>query len=219
MTETVERTGEAGGGDAPDTLERVLDDLLRSGDGERVSVGDILSAFGGRALGPLLFIPAVVAIAPIIGMLPGVSWTMAALILLGSAQHLAPIGTRHCVWAPAGVRRVSFACDAFAKGAAAVRPWLRRLDGVTHRRLAALIGPGGAYAAAAASFALAIGMFALSIVPGGVVLPAIGVALFGIGLTTRDGLFAALGYGFLALTTWALWRWGPKTIDAVRGLF
>jgi hypothetical protein len=54
---------------------------------------------------------------------------------------------------------------------------------------------------------LALTMFPLALVPFGVQPPATAIVLFGVALLGRDGLFAAVGYAFVALTIWIVWTY------------
>lgn len=201
------------------SLQDLYHRLVESGEGEEVQVGEILDSFGGRALGPLLFVPSVIACAPVIGALPGVSWTMAALVLFFAGQHLFDPRSPAAIWLPQRMRRASLSRRALRKSEPYILPVLKVVDRFTRRRLTFLVGDIGTYVIAAVCVLLGIGMYVLSLIPGGVVIPAAAVVVFAIALTAKDGLIAVLGYaaGGGALT--AVWVWGPKLAKAAARLF
>jgi len=58
---------------------------------------------------------------------------------------------------------------------------------------------------AALCVVMSLAMFAASIVPGGVVVPALGIIIMAAGLTVRDGLVLVLGAIASASALWAVW--------------
>src|SRR5690606_20136787 len=55
---------------------------------DRVTLGAVMEAVGGRSFGPLLLIAGLVTLAPVIGDIPGVPTMMALLVLSIVAQLL-----------------------------------------------------------------------------------------------------------------------------------
>ncbi|MEO1538708.1 MAG: exopolysaccharide biosynthesis protein, partial [Pseudomonadota bacterium] len=48
----------------PDDLQSLLKLLVTQTEGERVSLGELVQAFGHRSFGPMLLVPAIIAVAP-----------------------------------------------------------------------------------------------------------------------------------------------------------
>ena len=174
----------------PARLETLIDDLSGEGGDEALCVGDILNALAHRSYGPLLLLPALISVLPIIGAIPGVTWTMSALTLLISLQFLF---NRQSLWLPGGVRRITVPRGLFERSLEWSRPWLKRLDSFIHPRLNLMMGPPWPFLVAMLCVLLSLAMFVASVVPGGVVIPAFGVIFLAIGLTTHDGLILLAG--------------------------
>ncbi|WP_300529971.1 exopolysaccharide biosynthesis protein [Maricaulis sp.] len=174
----------------PARLETLFDDLSGGPQTEQLCVGDILNALAHRSYGPLLLLPALISILPIIGAIPGVTWTMSALTLLISLQFLF---NRQSLWLPRSVQRIAVPRGLFERSLEWSRPWLKRLDSFIHPRLNLMMGPPWPVLVAILCVLLSLAMFVASVVPGGVVIPAIGVIFLAIGLTTHDGLILLTG--------------------------
>ncbi len=171
-------------------LEEVLDALIAARDGGDISVDDIMAGFGARAFGPLLLIPSLIAILPVIGALPGVSWSCSALVVLFSAQFM--LSSRK-MWLPRFLRRAHMRDAAFDATMERLRPWFRRLDAVFEPRLQFLMHPVALWFVALLCLLLGLAMFVFSLVPGGIVIPAAAVLLLSLALTTHDGLVLLFG--------------------------
>ncbi|MEO0914674.1 MAG: exopolysaccharide biosynthesis protein, partial [Pseudomonadota bacterium] len=82
----------------------VMDRLIEIAAGQRLSVRDLIQAFGDRSLGALLVLPCLLVILPI-GMIPGVPDVAALLMILIGAQMIAGMER---LWLPSRLERVSF---------------------------------------------------------------------------------------------------------------
>ncbi|HAQ35775.1 MAG: hypothetical protein CMF74_17985 [Maricaulis sp.] len=176
--------------DRPCRLADLFDFAGKVGHDDRVELGDVMDALAHRSYGPLLLVPALISVMPVIGALPGVTWTTSALCLLVSIQFLLQ---RNSLWLPGALRNLHFSQSAFEKGVAKAKPWLRRMDGFTHPRLRLMLHPPAPLFIALLCVALSLAMFVFSLVPGGVVIPAAALILIAIGLTTHDGFFIVAG--------------------------
>lgn len=174
----------------PCRLADLFDQAAEACPGDQVAIGDVMDSLSHRSYGPLLLLPAVISILPVIGALPGVTWTTSALCLFVSLQFLFQ---RRTLWLPGGLRKLHVSLSTFEKGVAAARPWLRRIDGFTHPRLRLILKPPAPVFIAILCVALSLAMFVYSLVPGGVVIPAAALILIAIGLTTHDGIFVVTG--------------------------
>lgn len=186
----------------PQRLETLFDELSDAADGESITVGEIFDALERRSFGPLLLLPTLISIMPVIGMLPGVTWSMSALTLLISLHFL--VNSRR-LWLPVRVRRFEVKAQAFRKGVDWARPWLRRVDSVVEPRLDIVFAWPWTMVFAALCVVMSLAMFAASIVPGGVVVPALGIIIMAAGLTVRDGLVLMIGAIASAGALWAVW--------------
>lgn len=172
------------------SLEDVLDRLQAARDGGEVSVDDVLAAFGPRAFGPLLLVPAMVAVLPVIGALPGVSWACSATVILVSIQFI--LSSRK-LWLPGFLRRAHMPDEKFDATLERLRPWFRRISFLFRPRLQFLLHPFVVWIVALLCFVLGFLMFVFSVVPGGIVIPAAAVLLIALALTTHDGLVLLFG--------------------------
>lgn len=185
-------------------LTEILTDMQEGIDGEVISLEEIVVRFEDRGFGPLLLVPALLAILPT-GAIPGVPSTCAIFILLISGQLL--FGNHH-PWLPKKLRRFSFSKSKFQKGFAKVEPWTRKFDRLLSPRLEFITGEIGTRLVAFIAIILALLMIPLELIPGACAAPGISIAMFAISLSARDGLFTLiallLASGTAALA-WHLW--------------
>lgn len=193
----------AADGRAPLRLAEMFEVIRGEAESDGVlTVGELLDAFGARAHGPLLFAPALIAVAPIIGALPGISLTMAALMLLFAAQLAAGLSRP---WAPEALRSVTIPGAAVVKALDLMGPVARVADRVFKPRLRVLAQtPWLRLTGAIAMFAALLACVG-ALVPGLIVPPALVIIVLAIGLTTEDGLVLLIAYALTAATAWAGW--------------
>jgi hypothetical protein len=190
-------------------LHTSVDDAIRAamcaGEGDSVQVGEILDVLATRPIGPLLFVPALIAILPGIGALPGVTWGTAALILLISAQM---VFTRNSHWAPEPLRRLRLKRSILEKSLSWARPMARWIDKATKPRLVFLVRGPLRRLVGLTVLLMSVVMFAASIIPGLVIAPGLAVLILSIALTTQDGVVAVIGhtlaFGAIGLAVWLL---------------
>ncbi len=186
-------------------IAKILDRLSEAADGETVSIGDIFEAFGSRSYGPLLFIIGSISFSPI-GAIPGASIFFGSLTILLMGQYL--FG-RSSPWLPGWMRRRSVGSKRLNKAIEKVKPVLDRADGVIRTRLEPLAEPPWSQALALVAILIAATMYPLALVPWGVMVPSLALAMIGLGFAAKDGLlllvawflaaasFGCLGYFFL----------------------
>lgn len=170
-------------------LTGVLDQLDDKADGKKLTVDDMMHAFGGRGFGPLILAAALIEILPT-GAIPGVPTLVAIAVVLFSIQLV--LG-RSCPWLPEKLRRKGFDREKFAKARSKVKPVTERIDRVLKPRLHPLISPFAARIVGGVCILMAITMPPLEIVPFMSSVPAAAIALLAVGLTARDGLVVLLG--------------------------
>jgi len=183
-----------GPSDGPLSFSQVLDRMETAGTAETVSLGELLGSFGRRAFGPFLLVPALVAILPVVGALPGVS-LLTAIIELGVSVQLA-LGQRG-LHLPERIRRVAVPRKALMLSVRLMRPVAHAAGHAVRPRLQMLTTDGGArMAAGVLALTLAALMLIGALIPGGIVLPAIGMIVLALGLTSRDGLLLVIALAF-----------------------
>lgn len=182
-------------GDRPMRLSEVLERMSRQGGAERVSLGDLLGAFGGRAFGPLLLIPALIALVPPVGAIPGMSIATGSIIALVAVQML--FNLNH-PWLPGRLLRVSFDRDRFETALRWLYPRARRVERFVRPRWMVLLQPPFAQGVAVLCIVLAAAMYPLALVPFGVSLPSLALVFLALGVTARDGLVLAIGLAIAA---------------------
>ena len=172
-------------------LEALFDALAaQAEDEDHITVDAILDRLGHRSYGPLLLLPSLLAIFPVVGALPGVSYGMAFIVLFVAVQFAL---SKPKLWLPVRLKRIRFSARAFRIGVGKSRPLLRWLDGFIMERFTIVLRSPFPKLIAWLCVALGVLMVLYAAVPGGVVIPGIAVALLGLGLTTHDGLVVALG--------------------------
>ncbi|MEO1280492.1 MAG: exopolysaccharide biosynthesis protein [Pseudomonadota bacterium] len=190
-------------------LER-LDDGLHD---QQTSVGDVLSAFQDRGFGALVTIIGLIAAAPIVGAIPGMSIITGTLLVLVAVQFL--FGRSH-PWAPKFLTDRNISTDKLATAVKKVRPYTQWADRYIQSRYSFIVrGVVQKRIIALAIIVLALTMIPLAIVPWGVQLPATAIVLFGIALIGRDGVFGALGYALLGTTFYLIYIYRDVLTSAV----
>jgi hypothetical protein len=159
----------------------ILEFLANSWPGERLSLGDILSALGDRGYGILLFVLALP------GAIPGVAAFAAIPLALVALQMT--IGMPR-PWLPRFLAERSISRRDFAAMAARALPYLTRIERLLKPRLAVVTGLVGERLIGVTCVALAL----LLMIPILFNVPlAIPVAVMALAVIERDGLFAAVG--------------------------
>ena len=182
-----------------DGLTDVLDDLKVADSGGRTTVGDVLDAFENRSLGAILTVLGVVAAIPVIGGIPGMSILTGTLVLIAAGQSF--IG-RSSLWAPETIRKRGIDDDKFDRAIEKARPYAERVDKWLKPRLGFLAQN---QAVAICCVFLALTCYPMAVVLWGVTAPAAAVALLGLSLIGKDGIFALLGYAVTLLTLYLIW--------------
>lgn len=165
-------------------LAAVLHSLSHDTGRERVSVGDLLAAMEGRALGALLFLFAFPNVLP---TPPGTSAILGAPLIFLAAQlafGLTP-------WLPAVIASRSMSRADFASLVRRIGPWLARIDGLLRPRFTLLALPPMEYLVGLVCLVLAL-VLVLPI-PLGNVLPALAICLLALGILEHDGLWILVG--------------------------
>ena len=170
-----------------DDVHRFSDiiEALAERPGAKVTVADVLDAFGDRAFGALL---AVFAAPLALPMPPGVSAILGAPLIFIAFQQM--VG-RPTLWLPKALMKRSMRRAEFQTMTVRLRPHLKRLERHLRPRLQFLYGPIADRFIGAVCVLLAVIVFLP--IPFGNMLPSFAIAAFGFGLLERDGLAGLVG--------------------------
>ncbi|MEX0371555.1 MAG: exopolysaccharide biosynthesis protein [Tateyamaria sp.] len=176
------------------TLSHLLDALDEAGDGNEVSVQDILDEIGERSIMPVVLAVSVLLVSPL-SAVPGVPTLSAIILVTLIAQAVA--GRKH-LWIPGFLRNRCVRVDRLQ---AATR-WLRRLAGWfdrhSHPRLRVLTRNPLRRLTLILCMCVPVIWPFLELLPMVTSFGAGAVALMSFGLLTRDGLFILGGYATVA---------------------
>ncbi|MGF1510290.1 MAG: exopolysaccharide biosynthesis protein [Myxococcota bacterium] len=174
-----------------ESLSGLLDRMIAdSGEKEESAIEELLAPFAERAYGPLLLLPALLAVSPV-GAIPGMSVVTGLLIVLIAGQ--AAWG-RQQPWLPQRLLRFSVPRGKLKKGVSKMRPWALRIDRVLQHRFTYMAHPSVFRLGAVFCVVLAALFVPLAVVPMGVSIPGTAVVLFSLGWTARDGLVVMLAF-------------------------
>ncbi|AYG95411.1 exopolysaccharide biosynthesis protein [Brevundimonas naejangsanensis] len=173
---------------SPDESRTFADVLEGLGVGEdpKLSLREMVEAFGERGFGALILLLALMALFP---WPPGGKAVFAIPIILLSAEMALQ---RDEVWLPRWLLNLSVSRPAYRAATAKILPRLDRVERLTRPRWPALTGEIADVAVGLTCILLAL-MMALP-VPLGDALPGLTLALFGMAVIQRDGLFVIAGF-------------------------
>lgn len=188
------------------------------GEGERISVGDILNALDARAFGlaALLF-----SIPSLIPMPPGVPTLVGVALLIVSIQM---VFGRKELWLPRFLTRRDFSRKALVGALERFQPRLRSIEKIAAPRMLFMTGRVGTVLIGLVVLIMAI-VLILPLPPGGNFPPALACAVLGMGLAERDGAIVMFGLFTsiaamvaVSLVTVGFIRYLPDFLDWMRGL-
>lgn len=164
---------------------------------EQVSLDVILDEVGRRSFGPMLLLAGLVAVAPVIGDIPGVPTIVGFFVVLIAGQL---VFRRQQIWLPRWLLERSVQQDKLCKALEWMRKPARFVDRLLRPRLEPLIDGKGTYAMAIVCVLIGLAMPAMEVVPFSANLGGAALGAFGLSLIARDGLLALLGFIFTAAT-------------------
>jgi hypothetical protein len=171
------------------TLTDVLDLMDEKAEGEKLTLGAIMDAFGSRGFGPLLLAAAMIELLPT-GGIPGVPTLVAIVVILFASQL---VMGRRTPWMPKKLRSKGFKRESFNKAREKVKPVTRKLDVLIKPRLNFFVSPVAARLVGIFCILMALTMPPLEIIPMAGYIPAFAIALLAVGLSGHDGLVVLLG--------------------------
>lgn len=186
-------------------------DLAAELTGDRVSVGDLIDRLAGRGVGILLLIFSLPLCIPNV---PGISTLFGLLLLPPSLQM---ITGQRAVWFPQFVRRWSLQGDGLRAALRACGRVLRHFEFLAKPRLVFLTDGKATIAAGIQTFILAL--ILLLPMPGANVIPGASVALTGLAILQKDGLFMLLSTFVAALAIGWVYLGGKYLIGFVTWVY
>jgi hypothetical protein len=190
-TSDVPRTGEAQVELAPRRLSQIFADLAAEASGP-ISVGAIRDALGDRSFAALLVLFAAINLLP---FPPGATLIFGLPLILVSAQMV--LGYRNA-WLPRMLLDKSIDAERFRRSTIRLIPLLQRLERLVKPR-------HWPFSRAAADRVIGLVALVLAIavtlpIPLGNWLPAFAIAVIGLALSERDGLFFAFAIALGAIS-------------------
>ncbi|MBO6551062.1 MAG: exopolysaccharide biosynthesis protein [Rhizobiales bacterium] len=158
--------------------------------GDNISVDDFGDVLSTRGYGPLLVGPAIITILPT-GAIPGVPDICALLIIFISVQIL--IG-RARPWIPKKLNNFSMKREKYIRVVNQAKPYTKIIDRYLYPRLKFLTREELQPIIALVSILLSLAIMVLSFIPFMAAIPAAGILLLGLGLSSRDGLLLLLSF-------------------------
>ena len=191
-------------------LESLLDNICGQVDcglnplaKDQVTIRELLATVGRRSYGPLLLVIGLFSISPAT-IVPGMTWLSAGLTLVIALQML--VG-RRTPWLPRGALDASVSREMVVKGVAGFRPIARRVDAMMRPRLTFLASPPFVNLIALACAFTALVTIPLGLIPFAPLAPGFAIVMFGLGMTSRDGLlitFALMVVGGACYFMWPI---------------
>ena len=191
----------------PHCVGEILDCLGQlAEENDKVSVGQIMDAFGTRTFGPAIMVPALLEITPV-GAIPGVPTFLAVTIALVALQKM--WGKQH-LWLPGIISNRRVSSEKLAKGAKKLRPLARLMDRHFHRRLKFMTRQPFSQIAAGIVVLLCATVPFLEVLPFASSVPMLIIAGFGLATLARDGVLMIVA---LALSLTAIGAMGYDYFD------
>src|SRR5690606_27764281 len=168
-----------------DVLERLGQDRPDQGESDKLSLREMVEAFGERGFGAVILMLALMALFP---WPPGGKAVFSVPIILIAAELALQ---REKVWLPRWLLKLTVSRDAYRSAASRILPRLRKVERLTRPRWPALTGEVADAVVGVICILLAL-MMALP-VPFGDALPGLTLAVFGLAIIQRDGAFIIAG--------------------------
>ncbi|GLQ39566.1 hypothetical protein GCM10007908_31860 [Rhizobium albus] len=197
--------------DDDNPLQSIVTCVRAAGDGDVVSIADIVTALGRASFAPLLLVPGLIIISPLSGI-PGLSSIGGFIIALISVQMALQ---RSHVWLPRWILKREVGRDRLNRALDFMERPVRFADRITRPRLELLVQPPLALIPQFLCVACGAAMPFFELVPFSSSLLATAVTLFATALVTRDGLLALFGYIVLGGGGSALFLFVGNAVEAM----
>jgi len=187
-----------------ETLTDALMRLEEAGEGEQLSVADMVQSVNDRGFGPLILLPALITFLPT-GGIPGVPAVAAIIIVIVSTQML--LGWRD-PWLPKRLMRLKVERERFVGLLRKSHVVTKRIDKVIRPRLQWVVSNKGSRMIGFMTILVALSMIPTGLIPFLTALPAGFLVMLSVGLVARDGVLVlvstALGGLSIAILPWVL---------------
>lgn len=180
--------------DLEQMLERISEAAQQRG---RVSMDAILDEVGRRSFGPMLLLAGLLAVAPVLGDIPGVPTIVGVFVVLIAGQV---VFRRKQIWLPRWLLNRSVRQEKLCKALEWMRKPARFIDRLLRPRLEVLTSAQATYAMAIVCILIGVTMPAMEVVLFAANVAGAALSAFGLSLIARDGLLALLGFIFTAAT-------------------
>lgn len=179
-------------------LEELLNRIQEAdGDGDEVTIDDILDKVGRRSFSPLLLLAGIITLAPVVGDIPGVPTIMGFFVLITTGQMI----FRHeHFWMPDWILKRSTDKKKIEKGLEWVYKPAKFVDRWSKPRLTKFTHGTGHYVIAIVCMLIALAMPVMEVIPFSANIAGIAFTLFGLSLITHDGILALLALIFALVT-------------------
>lgn len=167
-----------------DLLDEIYDE-----NSDKTSLGEVIERFEDRGFGPLLLVPALVALLPT-GAIPGVP-TICGITLFFICIQVA-IGQKS-PWLPRTLKEKKVDSDKLESAIDKAKPYVRKTEKLLKPRLTFLSDTPAKNVVAAYCAIAALCMIPLEALPFAVALPAFALCITALGMTNRDGVFLTIG--------------------------
>jgi len=171
----------------PPRISSLLDTIAKNGEGDRISVRQIVDALGSRGFSLLIVILGLPNSLP---MPPPIALVSGFLMIFISLQM---IFGRPAPWLPAAVLRNSVSRTDVIKAVATATPWVRWIEKLARPRLSLFDHAASWRVLGLGLLILSLGLvFALPVI--GQIPIGIALCLMGLGLVERDGYLTLIGF-------------------------
>ena len=171
------------------SLTGMLDVLADDDSTHDVTLGEVVASFEDRGFGPLLLVPALIALLPT-GAIPGVPTVCGVTLFLICSQLVAG---RDSPWLPAWLKNRAVTQQKLNRAVKKARPWCEKLESFFCHRLDAVTGPVCRRFLALFSGLMALAMIPLELMPFAAAMPALAITVTALGLTYKDGAAVIVG--------------------------
>jgi len=170
-------------------LTDIFETLDRQVEDDTITLQDVIDTFNSRGFGPVVLLPALIAVLPT-GGVPGVPSACGIFIALMSIQL---VFGRKSPWLPKALGERGVSHDRWHHVTQRAKPWTRRIDRFLQPRLSWLLGDITRRLLALLMVVLGLGMIPLELLPFAAAIPALAIAIMALGLTAGDGLMMLIG--------------------------
>ncbi len=178
----------------PHTVLDIVERLDRETGRTRVTVDDLVRAFGASAFLPIMMVPALLVVSPLSGI-PLFSSACGLTVALVAAQM---IFGRQNLWLPPVIRQRQISGARLHGGMRRLRGLADWIDRHTRDRLMVLVGPAAHTAVLGGCLVCGLAMPFLEIVPFSSSILGLAILCFCTGLLAADGLLVLAGLVLMA---------------------